>query len=84
MTPSGIETATFRLVAQFLSQLCHRVPQICLLLKYISEVCRNFFAQILEDRLRKVLTLCLLNTCKVFDRNATPVDYWYIAEEMTF
>ena len=27
MTPSGIEAATFQLVAQFFNQMCHRVPQ---------------------------------------------------------
>ena len=29
MAPSGIETATFRLVAQFLSQMRYGVPYIC-------------------------------------------------------
>jgi hypothetical protein len=35
--PSGIETATFRLVAQCLNQLRHRVP----LLKFVSALILN-------------------------------------------
>jgi len=36
MTPLGIESATFRLVAQYLKQLQHRVPykEIHLFVKY--------------------------------------------------
>jgi hypothetical protein len=32
VTPSGIETQTFRLVAQFLKQLRHHVPRLCAVL----------------------------------------------------
>ena len=45
-------------------------------------MCRNFFAYILEDRLRNALTLYLSTVCKVLDLNATSIEYWYITEEM--
>lgn len=41
MTPSGNETATFRLVAQYLNQKRQRVPPKPLTVKCTSLICRK-------------------------------------------
>jgi hypothetical protein len=43
MTPSGIETATFRLVAQYLNQMRYRVPLYLQYLVVFTQVATGLY-----------------------------------------